>query len=222
MAEKRCGVHYPGHPHYALAITLALTVVVAPSVISQVREARANALIGDIEIIRNNLLKFFSDTQQMPILEDPRMINRSGVEKINGVEGLTSGIFLNDKSIISWQGPYIEREVLLNSFGGRYFPDYSTEVTTSQGERAVSAVLVVTGVSNGQVKIIDETVDDGDLQDGNIQITSRFGIGGFTSQMVVIILEDTIINPVTGIPIYERRRGITTFEPREEEEEGGL
>lgn len=108
----------------ALAMTLTLAAIVVPSVSSQVRNARANALIGDIETIRNNLIKFFSNTQQMPIILDTALIitNRPGAEKINGVKGMTSGLFVNDKPITLWQGSYIEKEIAFNPFSGELLP----------------------------------------------------------------------------------------------------
>lgn len=62
---------------------------------------------------------------------------------------------------------------------------------------------MVTNVPLAEITRIDENVDDGDPQGGNIQIASRIGVGGFSNQMVVVILEDIVIDPVTGLPDYE-------------------
>jgi type II secretory pathway pseudopilin PulG len=199
----------------ALAITATLAAVVIPSVKGSMDNARVNSLMQEVTNIRNGLLKFNSDTNQMPAI-----VSVSDVGDINGNANQSSGLRVNGKPIITWQGPYMDKDIGKNPFGGDYKLDYADETlydvsgllppvivvetdattgavttTTTAVANRDSAVFLVTALPPGVIEKVDSALDDGDPDTGIIQDASTTS----TNQLAVIILPGVKITDLTGL-----------------------
>lgn len=190
----------------AMAITAALASVVVPSIKSSVDNARANSLIQEIDSIHNVLIRFYADTNQMPII-----VGTSDVTDINGNQNPrgTSGLRFNGKPIIGWNGPYLGKDVGNNPFGGNYRLEYTqvvpidvTDLKTGQKiTNRASAVMMVTGLPPGVADKVDTTMDDGNSDKGVIRTKKLFDAvtGDIMDEVLeVVVLPGVRIDPDTG------------------------
>lgn len=220
----------------AVAITATLASVVVPSVKGSMDNARISSLMQEVANIRNGLLKFNSDTNQMPVI-----VATSDVTDINGnnpvaavtsldefgnpvtipaVDG-TSGLRINQKPIVTWQGAYLDKDVGKNPFGGGYALVYDTVGTGAVVAIDVSDLLppiisggtvtpapnrdsvafLVTALPPEVIAKMDSTLDDGDPTKGIIRdVSGTSTSGSAVSQMAVIVLPGVNINAGTGLP----------------------
>lgn len=207
----------------AVAITATLAAVVVPSVKGSMDNARVGALTQEISAIRNGLLKFNVDTNVMPRLvrtvtttttdatiSPPTVTTTSTIEPLggsvallNGIPNVNSGLRVNGNSLVDWKGPYLERDLIDNPFGGDYFLNYSTlfrvpDPKTGTVSPRISAALKVTGLPPVAAEKVDGTLDDGNPLSGIVQITSE-SVDGVTQDVLsIIILPAVMIDPETG------------------------
>lgn len=121
-----------------IAIIAILAAIVAPNAFRAIEKAKISHLIGDLQAFRTATLNYYADIGFWPPdvcpNDDPGFVKATPYNVITGGSPSCLGPYglpSNWQTIVNsnWDGPYLEKWPLLNSWGGSYdFENWNTDL----------------------------------------------------------------------------------------------
>jgi len=178
-----------------ISIIAILAAVVAPNAFNAIEKAKIASFIREINAIKKAAIGYYSDTGDW------------GVEMVESPDGQPMGsipnddifwdqtFFLVDNRLPGWDGPYLNKIITNNPWGGAYayfsgILDIFSAPNDFAGERGICTII---GNINTEGKI-DSIIDDSDLSKGlfrrNALISYYFGVHGNKPPMFFLVSRD--------------------------------
>jgi len=172
MIEKKKGAMFGLDARIALAIFGALSVITGAALYSAIREAKAVALLTDLQELSKSWEAYYLDTG----INLPPLSALKTNPMFNVLD--CSQLIENGSSVAGWNGPYIGYEVFMGN-GLTYLDKGSVSITVSKDETWVEAswndefcssgkkcsVWIALNLDNGTgggAELIDNKIDNGD------------------------------------------------------------
>jgi general secretion pathway protein G len=180
-----------------IAIVAVLAAIIAPNAFRAIEKAKVSRAVADMKAIKNAAYAFYADTGTIPCTKaggwgkDPGFVTPITAANCWPTEG---GCDAGCTDIPGWAGPYIDKwpfcspwckmhrdpaiPILVGKYDWGRRPSYGPRATgISCGLAGVVSLEVYGAVPVSSLKKIDEVLDDGNLDTGNV-FTETVSTGG--------------------------------------------
>ena len=149
-----------------IAIIAILAAIIAPNAFRAIEKSKISKAISDFKTIKSAAYALYADTGYWPHGSWTRLDHSNLVENVDNWPG--------------WDGPYLERSIARHPWGGTYFFDTWAELGRGPGYELTLELedycypsgpnhVPECGCPLSSAQKIDETMDDGDLHNGQFQ-----------------------------------------------------
>ncbi|MDD5729541.1 MAG: prepilin-type N-terminal cleavage/methylation domain-containing protein [Candidatus Omnitrophica bacterium] len=174
-----------------IAIIAVLAAVIAPNAFKAVEKAKISRAISDYGTYKTGTYTYYAETGSWPIV---RSAGGSWVQITD------NGFMSNMKSLNGWDGPYLEKAIPAHPWAGIYGMDCVNRGGAPECDIGLffddrcwqTGVDMACRVPYQSALKIDQTVDDGDPNTGNVRL-----IGSNNAEIYWIIAWDTDITPAS-------------------------
>ncbi len=165
-----------------IAIIAILAAVIAPNAFRAIEKAKVSHITEDAKVIKTAAYAMFGDTGLWPGSnwgDDSATDALAPAAQGEGFVFKGNNVNMSD----SWDGPYIDKWPF-NPWGGQYWWDYNFADQNGDGIGQEHVLWIDNGQGNAGKRIpqsarlkIDQTLDDGNLSSGRIQVWQGTNLG---------------------------------------------
>jgi len=146
-----------------MAILAILVGLVLPNFFGIAAEAEATMIAGQHEKMREAVFLYYTDTGQFPT-----EWSAAALGIVGGANPLRQ-LWRHD-NVPGWDGPYIERPIVQENRWGGFWGVYENRTLDgAAGDAQDYTVLLYINVPEEVCRILDEMIDDGDWNTGNVR-----------------------------------------------------
>jgi general secretion pathway protein G len=165
-----------------IAIIAILAAIIAPNAFRAIEKSKVARVVQDSKVIKTAAYAMYGDTGLWP---GSNWADDAATDRLAPAAQGEGFVFKGNNANMpnTWDGPYIDK-LPFNPWGGQYWWDYNDPDQNGDGIGQEHVLWIDNGQGNTGKRIpdssrlkIDQTLDDGNLSSGRIQVWQGTNLG---------------------------------------------